>query len=136
MIAELRARHPGIDASVGDLGALMRPRAAAGWSAITAWYSLVHLSDTELHGAVAALARTLVPDGVLAVAVHVGDEVRHVGEFFGASVDLDFVFHDSDHVINAFRAAGLHSIEWYLRSSDPDREVDTQRLYVIGRATA
>ena len=136
MIDELRARHPEIDAKVGDLSDLLRPAAAAGWSAITAWYALVHLAPSELPGAIRALARVLVPGGMLALAVHVGDEVRHVDELFGAAVDVDFVFHDRERVLDACADAGLTDVEWYLRGSDAAHEVDTERLYVLGRGRA
>ena len=133
MIDQVRSRHPEIDARVGDLADLLRPAAAAGWSAVTAWYALVHLAPSELPAAIRGLARVLVPGGMLALAVHVGDEVRHVDELFGARVDVDFVFHDRERVLDACTSTGLTDIEWYLRGSDPVHEVDTERLYVLAR---
>jgi uncharacterized protein YceH (UPF0502 family) len=133
MVDQVRGRHPEIDVWVGDLTGLMRPRAAAGWSAVTAWYSLVHLVPSELPGAVGALARVLVPGGVLAVAVHAGTEVHHADDLFGAAVDVDFVLHGRDEVLTAFAGAGLTGVEWYLRGSDATVEVETERLYVLAR---
>lgn len=135
MVEQARHRFPGITFEVGDLTRLLRPRTAAGWSAITAWYALVHLAGSELPTAIAGLARVLLPGGWLAVSVHVGDEVRHVEDMWGAPVDLDFVFHDQDQILAAFAGAGLVDVEWYLRGPYPGHEVETRRLYVLGRAT-
>lgn len=96
-----------------------------------AWYSLVHLAGSELAPAVAALARTLAPGGVVAVAVHVGDEVLHVTELVGQPSDIDAVLHDPQQVLAAFEAAGLTAIEWY-RRGPVGGETKTERLYVLG----
>ncbi len=133
MVEVARRRFSDPTYEVGDLRRLMRPPTAAGWGAVTAWYALCHLAASELPGAVAALARVLDPGGVLAVAVHAGDEVRHTDEFLGEAVDLDFVLHDPADVLDAVEAAGLGDIEWYLRGPYAGVEVETQRLYVLAR---
>lgn len=124
---------PGLEFEVGDLTRLLRPRTAAGWTVITAWYALVHLAGSELSEAVAGLARVLRPGGWLAFSVHVGAQVRHVEDMWGQPVDLDFVFHDREQVLAAARAAGLVEVEWYLRGPYAGFEVETDRLYVLGR---
>jgi len=133
MVDEARSLFPDVEFEVGDLTKLLRPRAASGWSAITAWYAFVHMAASELPHVIAELARVLVPGGRLAFALHVGDEVRHVDEFFGATVDLDFVQHDPSEVLDAVTAAGLVDVEWYRRSPLPDVEAPTERLYVVAR---
>lgn len=133
MVDQARALHPELDVHVGNLHGLLKPRDAAGWSAVTAWYALVHLAGSELGDALRELARVLVPGGVVAIALHIGDEVRHVTELFGAQVDLNFVLHDRHEVVAAAGSAGLLDTQWYLRSPDPAVEVETERLYLIGR---
>ncbi|MHB1008317.1 MAG: DUF480 domain-containing protein [Propionibacteriaceae bacterium] len=133
MVAEARARHPEVTFEVGDLRRLLRPRTAAGWSAITAWYALVHLTESELSGAIGALASTLAHGGALALALHMGPETRHVTELLGHVVDVDFVLHDPDVVLSAVTGAGLEISEWYVRSPLPDIESPTSRLYVLAR---
>jgi uncharacterized protein YceH (UPF0502 family)/predicted TPR repeat methyltransferase len=133
MIDEARTLFPDLEFEVGDLTNLLRPRAAAGWSAITAWYAFVHLASSELPAVIAGLARVLVPGGRLAFALHVGEEVRHLDELFGAPVDLDFVLHEASEVVAAVTAAGLVDVEWYRRSPLPDVETPTERLYVVAR---
>ncbi len=133
MVAEATARFPGVVFEVGDFRRLLRPRTAAGWSAITAWYALVHLTESELPAAIAALGGTLVSGGVLALATHVGPETRHLTDLLGHIVDVDFVLHDPDVVLAAVTAAGLEVDEWYVRSPIPEVESETSRLYVLAR---
>ena len=132
MVEEARRRFPDLSFSVGDLTGLLRPPAASGWGAITAWYALVHLAGSELAPAVASLARVLAPGGWLALALHAGADVHHADELMGEPVDVDFVLHDPEALVAAVRAAGLVDVEWYLRGP-VEGEVETERVYVLGR---
>ncbi|GAS87428.1 DUF480 domain-containing protein [Mycolicibacterium brisbanense] len=134
MITQARQRHPDVGYEVGDLRRLMRPAAAAGWGAVLGWYSLIHLAASELPGAVAALARPLASGGLLVLALHAGDEVRRVTNWFDTDVPaLDVVLHDATTVVAAVQAAGLTDVEWYLRGPHESRGETTQRLYVVAR---
>ena len=132
MVAQARERFPDIGFEVGDLTRLLRPPTAPGWGAVVAWYSLVHLAGSELPDAVGALARVLDDDGWLALAVHVGAEVRRVETLCGEAVSMDFVLHDREQVLAAVRGAGLVDVEWYQRGPY-DVEAQTERLYVLAR---
>jgi SAM-dependent methyltransferase len=136
MVAAARRRFPGMTFEVGDLRRLSRPPASSGWAAVLAWYSLIHLAASELPGAVAALARPLDPGGWLVLALHAGSEVRHLDEWWGHDVDLDFVLHEPAAVVPVVEAAGLVDVEWYLRGPIAARDETTQRLYVVGRKPA
>ena len=136
MVEEARRRFPDGDYRVGDLRQLIRPTSAPGWSAVLAWYSLIHLAGSELPDALAALVRPLVPGGWLVVALHAGAEVLHADEWFDATVDLDFVLHDPAEVVALVEAAGLTDVEWYHRGPIIARGETTQRLYVVGRKPA
>jgi SAM-dependent methyltransferase len=133
MVEEARRRFPGRRFEVGDLRRLSRPATSSGWAAVLAWYSLIHLAASELPDAVAALARPLDPGGWLVIALHAGDEVRHLDEWFGREVDLDVVLHEPAHVVEVVERAGLGDVEWYLRGPALTRGETTQRLYVVGR---
>jgi len=133
MVDEARRRFPDRNFQVGDLRRLGRPPTSSGWAAVLAWYSLIHLAASELPDAVAALLRPLDPGGWLVLGLHAGAEVRHVEEFFGHEVDLDFVLHDPAYVVGVVEAAGLVDVEWYLRGPITARQETTQRLYVVGR---
>lgn len=136
MVDEARRRFPGRSFELGDLRRLSRPATSSAWSAVLAWYSLIHLAASELPAALAALVRPLAPGGWLVLAVHAGAEVRHVGEWFGHQVDLDVVLHGPDSVVALVEGAGLAEVEWYLRGPVTARGETTQRLYVVGRKPA
>lgn len=136
MVAEARRRFPQGSYEVGDLRRLIRPATAAGWSAVLGWYSLIHLAASELPQAVASLAGPLSPGGWLVLAMHAGEEVRHLEEWFGHAVDLDFVLHDPAFVVGAVEAAGLVDVEWYVRGPLTARGETSRRLYVVGRKPA
>lgn len=133
MVTEARRRFPDGTYEIGDLRRLMRPVTGPGWAAVLAWYSLIHLAASELPDAVAALVRPLVPGGWLVLALHAGREVRHLDDWFGHEVDLDFVLHEPDQVVAIVQAAGLADIEWYHRGPFTSRGETTERLYVLGR---
>jgi len=132
MVTEARRRFPGRRFEVGDLRRLTRPAASSGWAAVLGWYSLIHLAASELPDAVAALVRPLAPGGWLVLGMHAGAEVRHLDEWFGHEVDLDFVLHDPAFVVGVVEAAGLVDVEWYVRGPFTSRGETTQRLYVVG----
>jgi hypothetical protein len=73
-----------------------------------------------------------LPGGWLALAVQLGDEVRHLDEWGDQPVDLDVVLHDQGQVLAAVAAAGLGEVEWYTRSPCPGED-GTPRLYVLAR---
>lgn len=133
MVAEARRRFPDQTYAVGDLRRLVGPATAAGWAAVLGWYSLIHLAASELPAAVAALARPLAPGGWLVFAMHAGDEVSHVEEWFGHEIALDFVFHEPASLVGIVEAAGLVDTEWYVRGPIAARGETTTRLYVVGR---
>lgn len=133
MVAEARRRFPELPFEVADLRALPEPEGGGGWAVITAWYALVHLAGSELPEVLVGLIARVRPGGWLALAVHVGPEIRHLDEWLGHPVDIDFTLHDPSTVIDAVRAAGLEAIEWYHRGPHEGAEADTERLYVLGR---
>ena len=136
MVEEARRRFPDGSYALGDLRRLMRPTTAPGWSAVLAWYSLIHLAASELPAAVETLTRPLAPGGWLVLALHAGSEVRHVDEWFEQAVDLDFVLHEPADVVAVVRAAGLVDVEWYRRGPQEQRGETSERLYLLARRPA
>ncbi len=136
MVAEARRRFPERNFEVGDLRRLGRPPASSGWAAVLAWYSLIHLAASELPNAIEALIRPLDPGGLLVLAFHAGDEIRHLDQLFGHEVNLDFVLYDPTFVVGLVEAAGLTDVEWYLRGSIAARDETTRRLYVVAHTPA
>jgi uncharacterized protein YceH (UPF0502 family) len=135
MVAQARANFPDLDFTVGRFDQLLRPRNAAAWGAIVAWYSFVHLAPSELAPTLRTVGSTLRPGGVFAFAVHLGDGIMHADDLFGTPVDVDFVTHDREEVLAAVTQAGLALDEWFVRSPVPS-EAQTVRLYVLAHAAA
>lgn len=133
MVEQARSRYPDGVYETGDLRRLMRPTSAPGWSAVLAWYSLIHSAASELPDAIGALTRPLLPGGLLVLAMHTGDAVRHLDAWFDVPVDLDVVLHDRAQVVSLVEAAGLVDVEWYVRGPVASRGESTQRLYVVAR---
>lgn len=136
MIERARELHPEIPFTQGTFAVPPMPRGSdprdPGWGLVTAWYAFVHLAQSELTPTIAALAKVLCRGGYLAIATHVGNEVRHPGELFGEPTELDFIEHDPEVIIQAVEAAGLVDLEWYVRSPLP-HEAATRRLYLQAR---
>lgn len=133
MVAQARAQFPALPVIQGNFRDLPAPQGADAWTAIVAWYAFVNTPTADVASTLIELAAWLRPGGLLALAVHVGPEVRHVEDWWGHQVDIDFVFHEPRAMRAAVVAAGLTIDEWYLRSPLPDIEAATDRLYILAR---
>ncbi|CAB4724914.1 unannotated protein [freshwater metagenome] len=134
MVEQARRRYPQGRYDVGDLRRLMRPESAAGWGAVLAWYSLIHLADSELPGALEALVRPLAPGGLLVLAMQAGDDVRRISEWHGVEgLALDLVHRDPEAVLELVAAAGLTDVEWFVRGPLSGLGETARRLYVLAR---
>ncbi len=133
MIAQARKRHPGLEFSTGSMTAL--PAADGSRSGLVSFYSLIHLiDDADLRLALAEFRRVLADDGLLLVAVHTGQEIRHSTEWFGAEVDISFRFFDPDWLGAELEQAGFAIESLTCRQPYPQAEVPTQRAYFLARA--
>jgi SAM-dependent methyltransferase len=133
MIAVARREHPEAEFRPGDLLAL--PARDGEFAAVVALYSVIHLSPGELPRACAEIHRVLRPGGLALVSFHIGSEVRHLAEWWGHEVDLDFRFLDTADVAQAMEAAGL-TVQARLERTSYPGEVDTRRGYLLGRRGA
>ena len=131
MIRVARTRTPSAPFRAGDMRRLTD--ADGSIAGIVAFYSIVHLAPEELSPFFNELRRLLAEDGLALVAFHVGEEVVHVDELFGAKVNLDFQFHAPSAVIDAMAAAGLPTIERVEREPYEGAEHPSRRCYLLGR---
>jgi len=130
MIAVGRRDHPGVEFRQGDF--LRLPAGDGEFGAAVALYSIIHLEPGELRRAFAEIRRVLRPSGLLLVAFHIGSEVRHVTDWLGHEVDVDFRFLEPAHVAEAVEGAGL-AVEAQLERTSYPQENETRRGYLLAR---
>jgi SAM-dependent methyltransferase len=130
MIAVARRDYPGGDFRQGDF--LELPAVDGEFGAAVALYSIIHLEPGELRRACTEIHRVLRPSGLLLVAFHIGSEVRHVTDWLGHAVDVDFRFLEPAHVAGTMEDAGL-GVEARLERTSYPEEHETRRGYLLAR---
>lgn len=126
------ARHRNqVPAAAGSLTAL--PLAAGSLAGAVVFYAVIHLDDAALAVAATELARVLRAGGVAIVSIHIGDELRHVDEWHGHRVNLDFRFFQPSALHQVLAEAGLRVEATLEREPIPDVEGQTRRAYVVAR---
>jgi SAM-dependent methyltransferase len=124
--------NPGLEFRVGDMRALSLP--AESLVGLVAFYSIVHFESAELGGVMLQLRRVLAVGGLALVSFHIGEQVLHVDNLFGAPVNLDFRFHAPRTVTDALRAAQFAVIEHVEREPYAGAEYQSRRCYLLARA--
>ena len=133
MTGQAAKRHPDLTFSTGSMTAL--PAADASWDGLVSFYSLIHMiDDADLRAALAEFRRVLTGGGLLLLAVHAGEETRHLTEWFGAEVDVSFRFFDPAWLSAELERAGFAVESLTRRQPYPDAEVATPRAYILARA--
>lgn len=130
MIAAGRRHYPEVELREGDFLAL--PAADGEFGAAIAFYSIIHLEPGELSRAFEEIYRVLRPQGLFLVSFHVGSEVRHLGEWWGHAVDVDFRFFEPPDIADAIERSGFRTEMRLERVSYPG-EVETRRAYLLAR---
>ncbi|HEU0212930.1 MAG TPA: class I SAM-dependent methyltransferase [Jiangellaceae bacterium] len=140
MIATARRAHPGLRFELGTFAEL--PARDGEWAGAVAPYSIIHLDRDGRRTAATELARVIRTGGWLLVAFHVSDAehtagtVRHVTEWWGHEVDLDFHFLDPAEVTGDLAAAGFRLVSRTDREPWPDAEHPSRRTYLLARRDA
>ncbi|MER6945844.1 class I SAM-dependent methyltransferase [Nonomuraea sp. NPDC000554] len=132
MVAVGRREHPAVEFREGDLLAL--PAADGEFGSAVAFYSIIHLAPSELRRAFEEARRALRPSGLLLVSFHIGSEVRHLDEWLGHKVDVDFRFFEPSDVAKALEDAGF-AVETRIERTNYASEVATRRAYLLARRT-
>jgi SAM-dependent methyltransferase len=131
MVEEAQRLNPAIHFHQGDMLAL--PDADNSWGGIAAFYCILHIPRQQIVDALREMKRVLRPGGVLLVTFHIGDEVKHLDEWWEKPVNLDFAFYQPEEMENWLKAAGFELMETLVREPNPDVEVATNRAYVFAR---
>ncbi len=130
MIAAGRRDYPQVEFREGDLLAL--PAADGEFAAAVALYSIIHLEPGQLGGAFEEIHRVLRPGGLVLVSFHAGSEVRHLDQWWGHAVDVDFRFFEPPDIADAIERSGFRTEMRLDRVSYPG-EVETRRAYLLAR---
>jgi SAM-dependent methyltransferase len=135
MVAIARQRSPEIPFEQGSMLALAASDAS--WGGIVALYSIIHLPVEERPRALAEFYRALRPGGLLLLAFHIGDEQRHLDEWWGQEVSLDIWFLQPREIESLLIEAGF-TVEMSLvrQPYAPDVEHQSQRAYIFARKPA
>jgi SAM-dependent methyltransferase len=131
MVTIGRRDYPRAEFRQGDL--LDLPAADGEFGAVVALYCVIHLAPGELARAFTEIRRVLRPSGSALVSFHIGSEVRHLDEWWGIEVDVDFRFLELADVAEALQQAGLGVQARIERTSYPG-EVETRRGYLLARS--
>jgi SAM-dependent methyltransferase len=132
MVEVAAGLNHGLELRVDDMTRLSLANASL--AGIVSFYSIVHFNSDELGTVFREMRRVLMPGGMALVAFHVGDQVVHLDDLFGAPVSLDFRFHDPGEVVEALRAAHLPVIEHVEREPYEGVEYPSSRCYLLARA--
>jgi SAM-dependent methyltransferase len=131
MVAEAQRLNPEIHFHQGDMLAL--PDADQSWGGIAAFYCIIHIPREQIVDALREMKRVLKPGGVLLITFHIGQEIKHLDEWWEKPVNLDFAFYEPEEMEDWLKEAGYELEETLVREPNPDVEVATRRAYLFGR---
>ena len=133
MVRQAQRLNPEINFRQGDMLALSDVGENS-YGGIAAFYSIVHIPRPKLSQALREFARVLRPRGVLLLAFHIGREVKHLDEWWGKEVSLDFLFYETEEVKGELTAAGFVPEEVIERDPYPEAvEYQSRRAYIFAR---
>jgi SAM-dependent methyltransferase len=126
--------NPSVDFRIGDMRNL--DLASGSLGGVVLLYATVHFAVGELAAVMSEMRRVLALGGFALVGFHIGDEVVHRDDLFGAAVSLDFHFHQVATVIDALRASHFEVIEQSEREPYAGVEYQSRRGYLLAKAVA
>jgi len=131
MVEEAARLNPEIRFHQGDM--LCLPDADNSWGGIAAFYCIIHIPREQIVPALAEMKRVLRPGGVLLITFHIGDEIKHLEEWWEKPVNLDFAFYFPEEMEDWLKDAGYELEETLVREPNPEVEVATRRAYLFAR---
>jgi SAM-dependent methyltransferase len=131
MVEQARKLNPGMEFQQGNMLALDAPDNA--WGGITAFYSIIHVPRAKVADALREFKRVLRPGGLILLAFHIGDETRHMEEWWDTKVSLDFAFFTPPEMQGYLTSVGLAIVEVIQRDPYPEIEHQSQRCYIFAR---
>ena len=121
MIEEAQRLNPKIHFHQGDM--LSLPDEDNAWGGIAAFYCIIHIPREQIVDALREMKRVLKPGGVLLLTFHIGEESKHLDEWWEKPVNLDFAFYLPKEMETWLKDAGYEGIETLVREPNPEVEV-------------
>jgi SAM-dependent methyltransferase len=134
MVAEAQRLNPEIHFHQGDMLAL--PDTDNSWGGIAAFYCIIHVAREHVLDALREIKRVLKPGGVLLLTFHIGEEIKHLDEWWEKPVNLDFAFYLPEQMESWLKEAGFQLLQTLVREPNPEVEVATHRAYLFARKPA
>lgn len=133
MVRQAQSSNPDISFQQGDMFALA-DISDNSYGGIAAFYAIVHIPRPSVVLALQELRRVLRPNGVLLLAFHIGQGIKHVDELFGQEASLDFFFFETGEVKDYLRNAGFELEEAIERDPYSEEvEYQSRRAYIFAR---
>ncbi len=133
MVQQAQSLNPEIPFQRGDMLALADV-ADNSYGGIAAFYSIVHIPRRKVVQALQEFKRVLRPQGVLLLAFHIGQEIKHLDEWWGKEVSLDFLFFETEEVKSYLAEAGFELEEAIERDPYPEGvEHQSRRAYIFAK---
>jgi ubiquinone/menaquinone biosynthesis C-methylase UbiE len=132
MVEQARRLNPEISFRQGNMLDL-NEIADNSFGGVAAFYSIIHIPKDLVITALREIKRVLQSDGTLLLTFHIGQETRHLDEFLGEKVSLDFFFFETEEMKSHLDAAGFEIEEAIEREPIPEVEVQTRRAYIFAR---
>ena len=134
MVAEARRLNPKIQFHEGNMLAL--PDGDHAWGGIAAFYCIIHIPRELVVDALREMKRVLKPGGLLLITFHIGQEIKHLDEWWERPVNLDAAFYLPAEMEAWLKDAGFELVDTLVRGPNPAVEVETQRAYIFARKPA
>jgi len=132
MVRLAQRLSPDIPFHVGDMLALDREDNSLG--GIAAFYCVIHAPPEQIPLVMREFYRVLRPAGLALLAFHIGDEVRHLDEWWEKAVSLDFHFYQPETLTRHLEEAGFRIEAKVERAPYADSvEHPSQRGYLLAR---
>jgi SAM-dependent methyltransferase len=130
MVRQAQRLNPDIPFRQGDMLALTDV-ADSSYGGIAAFYSIIHVPRSSVVTALRELKRVLLPKGTLLLTFHVGQQVKHLDEWFDEKVSLDFIFFETEEMMSYLKTASFELEKVIERDPYPEIEVQTRRAYIF-----
>jgi len=133
MIRHAQRLNPAIPFQQGNMLALTQVADCA-FGGIAAFYCLIHVPRPQIEQALREWWRVLCPAGVLLVTFHIGEATKHLDEWWGKPVNLDFNFLTTAPIRASLASVGLEVTEAIERDPYPESvEFQSRRAYLFAR---